>query len=50
VYEAFSYKCISILIYSHLKDSTKMLHTPVLSTGFGMETGMNEELKRNHQL
>jgi len=50
VYEAFSYKCMSILMYSHSKDSTKILHTPVHSTGFGMETGMSEELKRNHQL
>ena len=52
--EAFSYKYISILMYSHSKDSTNMIHRhscpPVLSTGFGLESGTSEELKRNHHL
>lgn len=38
-------------MYSYPKDPTKMLHShncpPVLSTGFGLETGLSEELKRN---
>jgi len=39
-------------MYSQSKDSAKMSHRhacpPVLSTGFGLETGTSEELKRNH--